>query len=166
MKVIARSWKVNKLSEEKIVSIIRDFVEAIMNQDVEKTLSLLTEDVIWIQPEGTFNGKEEVKRLLTWLPESFWYSQVKVREAGVGILVKGNKAIYEQTIEGVSAHGRTFAAPAMSIFEFSGEKIQRYRTFCDRMTLGKQACGEQHIGGWIDRKILGSILNTWERGLR
>ena len=154
------------MSEERIVSVIRDFTEALVNQDVEKTLSFLTEDVVWVQPEGTFKGKVEVKRLLAWLPKSFWYSQIKVRDAGVGILVKGNKAVYEQIIEGVSAHKRKFEAPAMSIFEFSGGKIQQYRTLCDRMTLGKQACGEKHIGGWIDRKILGGILNTWEGGLR
>lgn len=154
------------MSEEKIVSVIRDFVEAYVKQDVEKTLSFLTEDVVWVQPEGTFKGKGEVKRLLAWLPKSFWYSQVKVRDAGVVILVLGNKAVYEQIIEGVSGHDRKFEAPAISIFEFSGEKIQQYRTLCDRMTLGKQACGEQGIGGWIDRKILGGILNTWEGGLQ
>jgi ketosteroid isomerase-like protein len=147
------------------VSIIRDFVEAVIKHDAEKTLSFLTEDAVWVQPEGIFKGKEEVKRLLARLPKSFWYSQPKVRDAGVGILVKGNKAVYEQIIEGISAHKRAFEAPAVSIFEFSGEKIQRYSTLCDRMTLGKQACGEQHIGGWIDRKILGGILNTWEGGL-
>jgi ketosteroid isomerase-like protein len=153
------------MSGERIVGVIRDFVEAVMKQDVEKTLSFLAEDVVWVQPEGVFKGKEEVKRLLAWLPKSFWYSQLKVRDAGVGILVKGNKAVYEQIIEGISAHKRAFEAPSMSIFEFSGEKIQRYSTLYDRMALGKQACGERHIGGWIDRKILGGILNTWEEGL-
>ena len=154
------------MSEEKIVSIIRDFVDAYVKHDVDKMVSFLAEDVVWAQSEGTFKGKGEVKRLLAWLPKSFWYSQVKVRDAGVGILVKGNNAVYEQIIEGVSAHKRTFEVPAISIFEFSGEKIQQYRTLCDRMTLGKQACGEQGIGGWIDRKILGGILNTWEGGLQ
>lgn len=153
------------MSDEKIESIIRDFVETIMKRDVEKTLSFLTEDVVWVQPEGTFKGKDEVKRLLTWLPRSFWYSQLKVRDAGVGILVKGNKAVYEQIIEGVSAHDRTYEAPVISIFEFSGEKIQQYRTLCDRMMLGKQGCGKQGRGGWLDRRILGGILNTWEGGL-
>ena len=153
------------MSEEKIVGVIRDFVDAYVKQDMEKMLSFLAEDVVWVQPEGAFKGKGEVRRLLAWLPKSFWYSQVKVRDAGVSILVQGNKAVYEQMIEGVSAHKRTFEAPAISIFEFSGEKIQQYRTLCDRMTLGKQACGEQGIGGWIDRKILGGILNTWEGGL-
>jgi ketosteroid isomerase-like protein len=162
---VTKFWKVNELSEEKVVSVIRDFVEAYVKGDVEKTLSFLTEDVVWVQPEGTFKGKEEVKRLLTWLPNSFWYSQLKVRDAGVGILVKGNKAVYEQTIEGVSAHSRTYEAPAISIFEFSGEKIQQYRALCDRMTLGKQGCGKQGYGGWLDRKILAGILNTWEGGL-
>ena len=148
------------MSEEKIASVIHDFVEAYVKRDVKKTLSFLTEDVVWAQPEGTFKGKEEVKRLLAWLPQSFWWSQVKVRDAGVGILVKGNKAVYEQIIEGVSAHSRTYEAPAISIFEFSGEKIQQHRTLCDRMTLGKQGCG-----GWVGRRILRGILNTWEGGL-
>ena len=44
------------MSEEKIESVMRDFVEAL---------------------EGIFKGKEEVKRLLTWLPQSFWWSRVK-----------------------------------------------------------------------------------------
>ena len=153
------------MSEEKIVSVIRDFVEAIMKRDAEKTLSLLTEDAIWVQPEGTFKGKTEIRRLLTWLPNSFWYSQLKVRDAGVGILVKGNKAVYEQIINGVSAHDRAYEASAMSIFEFNGEKIRQYRALCDRMTLGKQGCGKQGYSGWLDRKILGGILNTWEGGL-
>jgi ketosteroid isomerase-like protein len=38
------------MSEEKIVSVIRDFVEAYVKRDVEKTLSFLTEDVVWAQP--------------------------------------------------------------------------------------------------------------------
>ena len=153
------------MSEETLVSVIRDFVEAYVKQDVEKTLSFLTDDVVWVQSEGTFRGKGEVKRLLAWLPTSFWYSQVKVRDAGVGIVVQGNKAVYEQVIEGVSAHDRRYEAPAIAIFEFRGEKIWQYRTLCDRMTLGKQGCGEEGIGGWLDRRILGGILNTWEGGL-
>ena len=52
------------MSEEKIVNIIRDFVEVYMKRDVEQTLSFLTEDVVWVQPEGTFKGKAEVRRLL------------------------------------------------------------------------------------------------------
>jgi ketosteroid isomerase-like protein len=77
------------MSEEKIVGVIRDFVEAYVKQDLEKTLSLLADDVVWVQPEGTFRGKEEVKRLVTWLPRSFWWSKVKIRDTGVGIMVKG-----------------------------------------------------------------------------
>jgi ketosteroid isomerase-like protein len=153
------------MSDEAIVNLIRDFTEAIVKRDVEKTLSFLADNVIWVQPEGTFKGKEEVKLLLTWQPKSFWYSQLKVRDAGVGILVKGNKAVYEHIIEGVSAHGRTYEAPAISIFEFSGEKIQQYRTLCDRMTLGKQGCGKKGYSGWLDRRILTGIVNTWESGL-
>ena len=138
---------------------------AYVKHDVEKALSFVAEDVIWVQPEGTFKGKEEARRLLTWLPKSFWYSQVKVREAGVGILVKGNEAVCELMIEGVSAHRRKYEAPMISIFQFSGGKIQQYRTLCDRMTLGKQGCGTEGYGGWLDRKIIAGILGTWEKEL-
>jgi hypothetical protein len=79
--------------------------------------------------------------------------------------VKGNKAVYEQIIEGVSAHGRTYEAPAISIFEFNGEQIQHYRMLCDRTTLGKQGCRKEGWGGWLDRKFIGGILNVWEKGL-
>jgi ketosteroid isomerase-like protein len=57
---------VKRMSEEKIVSVIRDFAEAHVKPDVEKMLSFLTDDVVRISPEGTFKGKEEVKRYLTW----------------------------------------------------------------------------------------------------
>lgn len=154
-----------KMSEQKIISVMNDFVEAIMKQDVEKALSFLTEDIVWVQPEGTFKGKEEVRLLLVWMPKSFWYGQLKIREDGIGILVRGKKAVYEQVIKGVSAHGRAYEAPAVSVFEFDDEKIQHYRFVCDRMTLGKQGCGKLGYGGWLDRTFIRGILNTWEGGL-
>jgi ketosteroid isomerase-like protein len=54
-----------RMSEEKIVSVVRDFVEAYVKRDVEKMSSFLTADVVRRSPEGTFKDKEEVKRYLT-----------------------------------------------------------------------------------------------------
>ncbi len=48
------------MSEEKIVSAIHDFGRASHEKrDVEKMLSFLTEDVVWVNNEGTFKGKRK-----------------------------------------------------------------------------------------------------------
>ncbi len=108
------------------MNVVRDFSNAYVNQDVEKTLAFLTEDVTWVAPEGTFEGKDEVRRLLTWIPHSFWWRKLKFTEAGLGILVKENKAVYEYVIEEIGETGVRYQVAAVSIFEFGGEKIQKH----------------------------------------
>jgi ketosteroid isomerase-like protein len=108
------------LSEEKLVSVIRDLAEAYMKRDVEKMLSFLTEDMVWAQPEGTFTGKKEVKRFLVW-DAAQRTPDFKVRDAGIGIIVKGNKAVYEYVFEGSMPDGRRYRdIPGITVYEFSG----------------------------------------------
>ena len=102
------------MNEKETSRVIHDFLEAYLKQDVDKTLSFLTEDVVWIQPEGTFKGKNEVKHLLSWLPQSFWWGRMKFRDTGVGILVNGDKAVHEYMIEGVSSEGAGYEARALT----------------------------------------------------
>ena len=146
------------MSEKKIESVIRDFVEAYARRDVEKTLSFLTEDVVWVAPEGTFKGKEEVKRFFTWLAQRT--PDLRIRNAGIGILVKGNKAVYEYVFEGINAEGTKFEAHGIDIYEFSGEKIQQLRYLDDRLTIAKQVAR-----GWFARKVVGLVVNRCEKGL-
>ena len=147
------------MSEEKIVSVIRDFIEAYVKRDVEKMLSLLTEDVFWVQPEGTFKGKEEAKRFLTW--DAQITPDVKLRDAGVGIMVKGNKAVWEWVFEGSTPDGRRCReVPGITVFEFSGEKIQQHRLYFDRLSTLKQM-----TKGWFEKTVVGFIVNRWEKGL-
>jgi ketosteroid isomerase-like protein len=148
-----------RLSEEKIVSVIRDFGEAYARRDVEKMLSFLTEDAVWVLPEGTFKGKEEVKRYLTW--ETRRIPDLKMRDAGIGIMVKGNKAVYEHVFEGSMPEGRRWREiPEIAVYEFTGEKIQQYRAYYDRLSMGKQVAK-----GWFEKKVVGFIVNRWEKGL-
>jgi len=86
------------MPEEKIDSLMRDFVKTLEKGDVEKTLSFLTEDAAWVTPEGTFKGKEELRRYLTWSIQSM--SDLKVTDTGIGIMVQANKAFYEHVLEG------------------------------------------------------------------
>ncbi len=62
--------------------------------------------MLWVAPDGTFKGKEEVKRLLTG--EAQATPELKIKDAGIGIMVKGNKAVYEYDIEGITSEGMKF----------------------------------------------------------
>lgn len=81
------------MSEEKIESLIRGFVGAFAEGDVEKTLSFLAEDAVWVAPEGTFKGKDETGRLVSWSVQSS--PEKTFKDSGIGIVVMGDKAVYE-----------------------------------------------------------------------
>ncbi len=147
------------MSEEKLVNVIRDFVEAYERRDVEKMSSFLTEDVVWVALEGTFKGKEEAKRFLTW--EAQTTPGLKIRDAGIGIMVKGNKAFYEHVLDGVSRDGgKSHDISGIGVFEFKDEKIQQHRLLYDRLSVAKQV-----TKGWFARKVVGLIVDGWEKGL-
>jgi len=78
------------MAEEKFASLMRDFVKTLGEGDVEKLLSFLTEDAVWVNPNGTFKGKKELRRYLTVFSQSM--RDVTVTECGNGIIVQGNKA--------------------------------------------------------------------------
>jgi len=147
------------MSEKKLESIIRDFVEAYGRRDVEKTLSFLTEDVVWVAPEGTFKGKEEVRRVFTW--ETQIAPDLKLRETGIGILVKGNKAVYEHVFDSVSSDGRKcHDITGVGVFEFKDEKIQQRRLLYDRLAVNKQMAK-----GWLEKRIINTVIKRGEKGL-
>jgi ketosteroid isomerase-like protein len=148
------------MSEEKIASIVHGFGRVSHEKrDVEKMLSFLTEDVVWVNNEGTFKGKEDLKRYFTW--ETQRMSDAKIRDAGIGIIVKGNIAVHEEVFEGSTSDGRRFGGiPVIIVEEFSGEKIQRHREYFDRLSMAKQAAK-----GPFERMIVGSIVNRFEKGL-
>ena len=149
----------NEISEEKIASVIRDFGRAKEKRDMEKMLSLLTEDVVWTNNEGTFKGKGEVKHYLTW--ETQRITDAKTRAVGTGTIVKGNIAVRELVFEGSTSDGRRWREiPVIILEEFSGEKIQRHREYFDRLSMAKQVSK-----GWFERMIVGSIVNRFEKGL-
>jgi len=112
------------MSEEKIVSVVREFVEAYVKRDVEKMLSFFAEDTLWVDPMGTFKGKEELKRYLAWDVQTV--PELKIRDAGIGIMVSGNKAVCEWVFDGSTSDGRRWRdIPVITVYEFSGGKIQQ-----------------------------------------
>ena len=142
------------MSEEKVKSIMHDFVGAMAKRDVEKGVSLCAEDVAWSLPEG--KGRKEVKRYLEWLAQST--ADLTVADSGIGIMVQGNKAVYEHVWKG-TVRGMKWEGPYICVYEFSDEKIQNIRTVYDRLSIAKQAAK-----GWIARTIVNSIAKRWPKG--
>ncbi len=146
------------MSEKKIESLIRGFVDAFAERDVEKTFSFLAEDAVWVAPEGTFKGKEEIKRLLIWSVQSA--PEMKFRDTGIGIMVKGNKAVYEYVTEAVTSEGVKFETLGICVYEFKDEKIQQHRALYDRLSVGKQAAK-----GWFAKRAINYMIGRYEKGL-
>ena len=78
------------MSKEELISMMRNFRDALNKKDLEKSLSFFTEDADWVNPNGEFKGKEEIKNYLIW---GFEISpDQRVIESGVKIIAEEDKA--------------------------------------------------------------------------
>jgi len=150
--------EVSETSEEKIENVIRGWRAALEKKDVEKALSFVAEDAVWVAIEGTFKGKEEWKRYLTWMATV--NADIKFKDAGIGILTKGNKAVSQYTLEARTSDGMKFEVPSVCTYEFKNEKIQQHYTILDRLLIAKQAAK-----GMVAKRLVSSIVKRMEKGL-
>jgi len=146
------------MSEEKIESVIRGWRAALEKKDVEKALSFVAEDAVWFAVEDTFKGKEEWKRYLTWMATV--NADLKFKDAGIGIMTKGNKAVSQYTLEAKTPGGMKYEVPGVCVYEFKNEKIQQHYTVLDRLLLAKQAAK-----GTVAKRLVGSLVKRMEKGL-
>ncbi len=146
------------LSEEKIESVIRAWGAAIESKDIQKALSYVADDAMWMNDEGTFKGKEEWQRYLTWLTNQV--AETKFKDTGIGVIVKGNRAVWQFTLEGKTLDGKKFEVPSVCLYEFKNEKIFQHTTISDRLTFAKQVAN-----GAVQKRIVNSMVNAAEKGL-
>ncbi len=143
------------MTNEEIANIMRDFVQTLAKGDVEKTLSFFSEDAVWVNPNGTFKGKNELRRSLSGLAESM--QDMAVTETGNGIIVKGNKAFFEHVIA-ATVQGRRAEVLAMCAYEFSDGKIKEVREAFDRLALAQQVAK-----GWLPKMLVNLIVKQAEK---
>jgi hypothetical protein len=145
------------MSKEELISTMRKFRDALNEKDLEKSLSFFTEDADWLNPDGEFKGKEELKKYLKW---GFEISpDQKIIESGIKIMAEKNKAVYEHILEG-SFEGMKYKILALCIYEFKEDKLQHLRTTYDRLSMAKQLAK-----GPIAKTAVNSIINRMEKGL-
>ena len=145
------------MNDEKIAGIMRDLIKSLETGDVEKTLSFFAEDGVWVNPNGTFKGKAELRRYMTSSAQSM--QDVKLTETGNKIIVQGNKAFYEHVIA-ATIKGKRAEGLAMCAYEFTNDKIQEVRTVYDRLLMVRQAAK-----GWLAKTLVNLIVKQAEKGL-
>ncbi len=143
------------MTTEEIANIMRDFAQTMVKEDVEKTLSFFTEDGVFVTPNGTFKGKDELRRYFCAEAESL--QDRTVTETGNGIIVEGNKAFFEHIIAG-TVQGRRAEVLAMCAYEFSDGKIKKVRSAFDRLSLAQQAAK-----GWLPKMLVNFIVKQMEK---
>jgi hypothetical protein len=149
--------EVIKMAKEEIISIMRNFKDAYNKKDLEESLSFFAENADWVNPDGVFKGKEEIKSYLKWIFEIS--PDQKLIESGVKIIAEEDRAVYEHILEG-SYEGMKYQILALCIYEFKGDKIQHVRTAYDRLSLAKQVAK-----GPIAKTAVNSIIKQMEKGL-
>ena len=150
----------NKLSEEKNENSIRNFIDALEKNDVERALSFFADDAVWHAPEGEFKGKDEIRRYLTWFASTGRVQIQKFEDTGIGVVVKDDKAVYEYIWE-ATMEGTRIREPGVCIYEFSDGKCVYHRSIYDRISGAKQG-----VTGFIAKRVVNSVLDQLEEGLR
>lgn len=147
------------MSEEKIESSIRDFIDALEEKDVDRALSFFADDATWYAPEGDFKGKDEIRRYITWLAKGQQLDLQKFEDTGIGILVKGNEAVYEYTWV-ATFEGTRIRAPGVCIYRFKDGKCFYHRAIYDRL-----GGAQQGVKGWFGKRAVNAIVENLEKGL-
>jgi uncharacterized protein (TIGR02246 family) len=146
------------MSKEELISIMRKFKDAYNKKDLEKTLSFFAEDADWVNPNGEFKGKEEIKNYFKWVFEV--NTDQKIIESGVKIIAEEDKAVYEHILEG-SFEGMKYQILALCIYEFKKDKFQHLRNTYDRLSMAKQLAK-----GPIAKTAVNTIIKRMEKGLK
>ena len=144
------------MAEEKIPSIVREFLKTMESGDVEKSMAYFTDDAVWTCPMGTFKGKDEVRRYTVAMYDQM--KDVKVKECGNGLIAQGNKVLIEHEISS-TMQGKKASVLAFCAYEFAGDKIKEVRSAFDRLSMAQQ------VTSGLPKMMVNMIAKQTEKGM-
>ena len=142
--------------EQIIIDVMEDFAKALVDKDTDKAISFLTEDAVWLSPNGKFSNIAEISKYIEWMNNNI--ADQHITGTGINILVKANAGVYEHIISGISK-GRKWNALALCIYEFQDNKINSIRMVYDRLNVAQQ------VTTGIAKTAVGNIVREMEKGL-
>ena len=146
------------MAGENLAEIMREYVKAMADDEVEKALTLYTDDAVVTNPYGVFKGKDAIKGSLTAMARNM--KNMKITETGNGIITQGDKTFFEHIITG-TYQGKKFEFLAMCAYEFEGDKIKNVRTVFDRLLVAQQVAP-----GWLARSMVNMIVKQSDKSMK
>ena len=144
----------------KLEVLVRGVVDAFNRKDLEGLLSFFADDAVMVRPEGTFHGKDEIRRFYVW--NFVGYLQNTLFEKD--LVVEGNKVVLEFVSEAtIVRSGKKLKQhlPGMVMFEFKDGRVQQVHDYYNKL-LGAQ----QLANGWFEKTIINAVVKRMEKGLR
>lgn len=123
-------------------------------------LSLFADDAVMVRPEGTFRGKDEIKRFYTWNFAGYLQNTLVEKD----FVIEDDKVVLEFVSEAIVARGGKELKqhlPGMVLFEFKEGKVQQVHDYYNKF-LGAQ----QLANGWFEKTIVNGVVKRMEKGLR
>ncbi len=145
------------MAEKEMENTIRGYVDALEKKDTDRALSFFSDDATWFTAEGTFIGRDEIKRYLAWMSKNL--TDIRFTDDGVGIIIQENKAVYQYIFES-TYEGIKIKVGNVCIYEFSGDRIKNHWIITDRLSMAKQAAK-----GPIAKMAVNTIVSRMEKGL-
>jgi ketosteroid isomerase-like protein len=144
------------MDELQIKEMIRGIFKSMASGDNQHMLSFITEDTLWIVPQGTFKGIAQIDKYLTWVYSN--NKDYKITENGIGIIVQGDTAVTEHDISGIY-DGLPWSVQAVCIWQFKDGKIEALRTFYDVLSQVQQ------LAKGVNKVAVNGIISTSRKGL-
>lgn len=137
---------------------------AYQEHDIDRLMTLFSENAKLTAAPGTFRGKTEIRQFFDW--DARLSPTTTVRDAGVGVLVIGQVAVWERTIC-LSYQGIPYEECAATVLEFDENgRICRYRSYYDKLAVLDQiASGLPGVYGWLMKKVIGYLVAQGSKGL-
>jgi ketosteroid isomerase-like protein len=144
------------MDELQIKEMIRGLFKSMASGDNQHILSFMTEDTVWIVPQGTFKGIAQIDKYQTWVNSI--NKDYKITENGIGIIVQGDTAVTEHDISGIY-DGLPWSVQAVCIWQFKDGKIEALRTFYDVLSQVQQ------LAKGVNKVAVNGIISTSRKGL-
>ena len=117
--------------------LIKDFIEAWNNLDLEKVVNFFAEDIFYHNiPMEPLNGKSEASTFVDGLKDCD-----SINWELIAIAEEGNKVLTERLDSFNFKDGRKISIPVMGTFEIENNKIKKWRDYFDLETFQKQMAG-------------------------
>ncbi len=143
------------MSVEENRKIAWDFHAALNNRDVDKALSLFTDDASWIvMPGATIYTKQDIRKYLEKMMRNF--PKFIVRDIHPPV-VSGDMVTHEYVHEVRITDGREAHIPAVVVMELRNGKIVQVRHYMDKLEGAKQTAR-----GFFEKRAVAGIVKQVE----